>query len=124
MLVTYSPFYVPLIVCGLASAGVEAALRYVESRRSAAMPAGVGTSTWCDWAEAVAVANGWTETPGDAFAEALYRRMVSGLPGWGRPGLPYAPATVQTAIVEALFRHDALLGSAMTEAAIRYMGSL
>lgn len=118
---TYSPFYVPLMVSGLAAAGVGRALGFVESRGQAIVPTGVAVDDWCDWAEALALANGWTST---GSAESLYRFMTSGLPHWGTPSCPYAPAQVQLGTIDALFRRDARLGTAMTVAAVHYMHPL
>jgi hypothetical protein len=117
MRMTYSPFYVPLIASGLAAAGITGALDYIEARGARLVPAGVAGGDWCDWAEALATANGWTDAKGGR-ATVLYYRMTH---VWGTPGYPYAPADVQTNLVEALFKYNALLGQAMTKAAIKYM---
>ena len=117
--VTYSSFYVPLIITGIASAGIKPAMSYVERRGRSIVPVGVSGAAWCDWAEAIVRANGWTDRHGGA-ADVLWRRMAG---EWGTPYAPYAVAGVQEAIVDALFGADATLAAEMTAAAIAHMSN-
>lgn len=115
---TYSFFYVPLIVSGLAAAGVEGALEYAERRGAALIPRGISPDVWCDWADAMAAANSWMAR---GAADALFERMTSGSLHWGTARNPYAPDVVQLQAMDALFRHDAQLGTVITAAAIAHI---
>ena len=115
---THSPFFVPLIICAVAGAGVEAALQFVVDT-PACVPRDVDRDALCDWAEALAAAVGWTAASvgGMAKAERVYHRMTH---DWGTPRRPYMPGNLQEALVDLLFKHDAPAGEAMTSAAVAH----